>query len=374
MFPPTYRLTNNISGAQPVGVTTTADCSWPTLAFDSATGKSIVFGGRATSASTTSPYAYAQAGTSSWNGSVFTQLAPASASPPARTGFATVYDEMRNQTWLFGGAVTDGNGSTSRTALDDMWMWNGQTWSQMTVATKPSARSNYALAYNSIDGTTLLFGGLDANDDALGDTWMWDGETWTNIVPTGASSPTARSYHAMAYDPIRNVTVLAGGATGAGAAVIADGEVWEWDGTAWRRRQLLDSVRRQPRARFRRRVGHHRRVRRDLLHRIRPRRRALWGLDLERHSVDAALRRRPRHRDRLQLYHQPGPLRAPLGHRLRRLPELHRPLRPACAGDDGVPGDGVRGDDDGPAQSAGPCSPATSRCNRSIRATPSPSS
>ena len=188
---------------QPTGTTPSADAQWPTLAFDVASGTSLMFGGRATSPSTTAPGAYAQAGTWSWDGSMFTQLAPASASPPARMGFATVYDEQRNQTWLFGGAVTTGKGA-SRTALDDMWMWDGQAWTQMTVPIVPPARSNYAVAYDTDDGTTLLFGGLDANGNPLGDTWRWNGQTWTNVSPTTGTKPGPRASHAMAYDSVRN--------------------------------------------------------------------------------------------------------------------------------------------------------------------------
>jgi hypothetical protein len=71
---------------------------------------------------------------------------------------------------------------------------------------------------------TVLFGGYNGNT-ANGETWEWDGSAWTQRVVSG---PSPRRGHAMAYDVSRGVTVLFGGTTGA-----SNGETWEWNGTAW---------------------------------------------------------------------------------------------------------------------------------------------
>ncbi|MCH8271508.1 MAG: hypothetical protein IH985_09915 [Planctomycetes bacterium] len=53
-----------------------------------------------------------------------------------------------------------------------------------------------------------------------GETWEWDGTSWTLAATTG---PSPRNRHAMAYDSVRGVTVLFGGDDGA-----PNGETWEW--------------------------------------------------------------------------------------------------------------------------------------------------
>ena len=52
-------------------------------------------------------------------------------------------------------------------------------WIQESPATSPSARSDHAMAYDAGHGQTVLFGGGDSTGDFLGDTWVWDGTTWT---------------------------------------------------------------------------------------------------------------------------------------------------------------------------------------------------
>ena len=48
---------------------------------------------------------------------------------------------------------------------------------------------------------------------------------WEDRAPT----PGLRGFHAMAYDSVRGKTVLFGGAIGSGYA----GDTWEWDGATW---------------------------------------------------------------------------------------------------------------------------------------------
>src|SRR5262245_30251395 len=74
---------------------------------------------------------------------------------------------------------------------------------------KPIAsRVDHGMAYDSLRGVTVLFGGWNGRE-ADGETWEWDGNTWTLRATTG---PSPRTEHAMAYDSARGVTVLFGGA------------------------------------------------------------------------------------------------------------------------------------------------------------------
>ena len=51
---------------------------------------------------------------------------------------------------------------------------------------------------------TVVFGGIRTNGTSAY-TWGWDGVTWRVLATVG---PPARSGHALAYDPVRQVVVL----------------------------------------------------------------------------------------------------------------------------------------------------------------------
>jgi len=106
-------------------------------------------------------------------------------------------------------------------------------WTQRSPATSPSARSAHAMAWDSTGGV-VLFGGYSGNG-YLNDTWQWDGSTWTqrNTSP----SPAARAGHSMVYDATRACVVLFGG--GSGSTSYSD--TWEWNGTSWSQRSPATS-------------------------------------------------------------------------------------------------------------------------------------
>src|SRR5262245_10460881 len=79
----------------------------------------------------------------------------------------------------------------------------GQGWVEKAL----QGRSDHAMAYDSVRGVTVLFGGIDA------ETWEWNGSSWSFRSITG---PSWRGAHAMAFDSARGVTVLFGGYTTGG--------------------------------------------------------------------------------------------------------------------------------------------------------------
>lgn len=139
--------------------------------------------------------------------------------PSPRWNHAMAYDSARGVAVLFGGS-TDNNPFTLN---GETWEWNGSTWT-LRAATGPSPRANHAMAYDSLRGVTVLFGGSPQND-----TWEWDGQQWTLRSTTG---PTPRSRHAMAFDAARGVTTLFGGQ----ASFSKLRDTWEWDGSSWTER------------------------------------------------------------------------------------------------------------------------------------------
>lgn len=84
----------------------------------------------------------------------------------------------------------------------------------------------HAMAYDSVRGVIVMFGGYNESSSWNGETWEWSGTTWIQRMIPG---PSPRGLHAMAYDSARGVTVLFGGyAAGTGF----NGETWEWDGSS----------------------------------------------------------------------------------------------------------------------------------------------
>ena len=129
------------------------------------------------------------------------------------------YDSVHGQTVLFGGFNDD-----PVTVTNTTWVSDGTRWTELFPKNSPPARYGHAMAYDAARGQVVLFGGNDLNR-SLNDTWTWDGADWTRQDPQ--LNPLARSGHAMAYDAARGVTVLFGGP---GAT-----DTWTWDGSNWNR-------------------------------------------------------------------------------------------------------------------------------------------
>ena len=149
----------------------------------------------------------------------------AAEAPSSRALAAMAYDSARGRTVLFGGSASVGVNHPR-----DTWEWDGSAWTRMSIS-GPSERIGAAMAYDSVRGRTVLFGGFDpVSGVEVGDTWEWDGSVWTQVNLPGPS-PAARYLPAMAYDSVRGTTVLFGGLDfGAG---VNFRDTWEWDGSAW---------------------------------------------------------------------------------------------------------------------------------------------
>ena len=162
-----------------------------------------------------------------WNGQTW-ELKTPNPSPGALRGPAFAYDPVREVTVFFGGYT----GSAMSNAF---WEWDGTNWTQRVSAHSPPACFQAQLAFDVSRGRLVLFGGNTAPAGAatlLGDVWEWDGTDWTeSIVPAGFPMPEARVRHVLAYDSLRQVVVLVGGAS----SVILD-DVWDWDGQSWQLR------------------------------------------------------------------------------------------------------------------------------------------
>ncbi len=180
----------------------------------------LLFGGQTTKDSTTT----AVSDLYGWNGVDWTKLA---AGPPARAFTAMAYDAGRDRLVLFGGNDKGDN------ELQDTWEYNGKTnaWVQrvFTAGTDPQVREGHGMVYDTNINKIVLHGGLVGGANGR-DTWTFDGADWVKLAD---STITVHSYFAMAFDPVRKVTVLYGGETTAGAQLA---ETWEFNGATWTNR------------------------------------------------------------------------------------------------------------------------------------------
>jgi len=160
--------------------------------------------------------------------------------PSARQLLGLAYESARDRTVLFGGSE-----SAQGQVVGDTWEWDGTTlaWTPRDPGdpngvAAPTPRALFAMAYDSVRGVTVLFGGYTSLPNVFGDTWEWDGSSWTLVHPadpTGATAPTPRRGSAMAYDSLRGVSVLFGGSDIQGGTETLRDDTWEWDGSVWNR-------------------------------------------------------------------------------------------------------------------------------------------
>lgn len=197
-------------------------------AYDSALGRVIMFGGDAGQSFFGDTWA--------WDGTDWTQVADTG--PPARSGHGMDYDDVRDRvvladgmsksivqvpvqvwnsgsTWSGGYYTTEIQQQVKTQFFGDTWEYDGSVWTRV-ADTGPEPRMGCGMVF---DGqTTLLFGGK--NDSALfKNTWEWDGKRWTQRQDMG---PAARAFGAIAYDRLRQRTVLFGGS---GQSLF--GDTWE---------------------------------------------------------------------------------------------------------------------------------------------------
>ncbi|MCR9248002.1 MAG: kelch motif-containing protein [bacterium] len=104
-------------------------------------------------------------------------------------------------------------------------------WLPIPTSTSPTPRSGHAMAYDPIRDEIVLFGG--ATQFVVDDTWIFDGASWTQRSP--ATVPLARTEHALVFVPNTGTTLMYGGRDTNSPVGFLD-DTWEWNGTDWSRR------------------------------------------------------------------------------------------------------------------------------------------
>ena len=107
-----------------------------------------------------------------------------------------------------------------------VWEWNGSEWRTVAADTAVAPRSRYGLAYDVRMQRVVLVGGRKsvAPNESLDDVWMWDGQSWTRD-DRDAPRPPARVSAKLIEDPRGARLIYFGG-------VLPDGrllnEIWSY--------------------------------------------------------------------------------------------------------------------------------------------------
>ena len=136
----------------------------------------------------------------------WTTMAPKT-HPETKAWYAAAYNSKVDRIVLFGGQVL--GGITNQTWTYDL---EHDVWSQLHPRSSPPAREYTAMVYDPVGDRLLMFGGAGPSEEPLADFWAYSFKTnaWTEIKPKG-DRPTARAWHAMAFDHVTGAAVLFGG-------------------------------------------------------------------------------------------------------------------------------------------------------------------
>jgi N-acetylneuraminic acid mutarotase len=199
------------------------------MVYDKKLKKTVLFGGYGTSNYFDETWL--------WDGTNWTEVDDGE--KPDHRGLAMLwYDPLQEKTILYGG-IGRANLDQKVTRYDDMWSFNGNEWTKMSVSQTPGERLGAQIAINPNTGKLLLMGGLRAESDDKGkilrqyfanDTWEWNGaaNAWTELHPDRA--PDTRENGMMAWDPLTNEIVVFGGYSYG----FYRSDVWAWNGQTWR--------------------------------------------------------------------------------------------------------------------------------------------
>jgi hypothetical protein len=212
------------------------------MSYDPVKGVSIMFGGVVGANGIPSSSVLWE-----WDGNDWQAVPSVSPHPKARYGHKMVYDSARRVHVMYGGSVYSrppGYSEDIALPVTETWDYDApaRTWT-LRSTNGPGGRFGFDLAYDPVRNQTVLFGGeLETAptlaDAYANDTWVWDGGAgnWQQLNP--ANKPSGRFGHAMAFDSTRGVVVLLGGeyvAVNYTNSIVPalSSETWEWDGANW---------------------------------------------------------------------------------------------------------------------------------------------
>jgi hypothetical protein len=161
--------------------------------------------------------------TNTANQLTWTQVLVSGTPPPGRGSQAVAFDSARRKLVVHGGA----NGATPDSTT---WTFDVASSTWATVTTSGPSRSGAAMAFDSNRNVTLLFGGRSASTGANNDLWEFNGTSWTMVTVGGAAFPLAREAHVAFFDPVGNVFYISGGYNTADSTAAGRNDTWALTG------------------------------------------------------------------------------------------------------------------------------------------------
>ena len=187
------------------------------MVYDSTHDQAILFGGIYANYEINRYVYYNDTWIYTYTNNSWTNMNPTT-KPSSRYSSSMVYDSTHDCIILFGGneryqSILFGPDPDMK---DDTWIYNftDNSWTNMNPLTKPSARDGHSMVYDTKNYQVILFGGWDKNLYDNSDTWIYDysSNSWTNMNPT--TKPNAREDHSMIYDSKHECVILFGGQVG----------------------------------------------------------------------------------------------------------------------------------------------------------------
>jgi len=140
--------------------------------------------------------------------------------PAPRVDHVAAYNSDDGSVLIFGGNDAPAHYDNKT------YVWDGMNWQEITPSSSPSPRLDYTLVY--AEGKWFLFGGSSGSPAPLGDMWIFDGSDWTQIAQT-SPWPSARwTDSQFAYDFHRKKIIIVGGNTAPDSYIL---DQWEFDVT-----------------------------------------------------------------------------------------------------------------------------------------------
>jgi len=158
-------------------------------------------------------------------------------SPKPQYGHHMIFDSLNRRVVMYGGHWE--NATTRQHGYSDgVWTYDypSDTWTKVNAATALPSRYWHNLAYDSVTGKMVVFGGHggDINRD---DTWLYDpsANTWERL--SADERPSGRANSAMVYDPVQKRIILFGGIVDFGGPPLDD--LWVLDTAEGTWREIL---------------------------------------------------------------------------------------------------------------------------------------
>ncbi len=190
------------------------------MAYDEGSDRIIAFGGGEPRKVLDDTWAYDA------DGDTWEEMSPATR-PPARGMHAMAYDPVRDRVLMWGGFFAAGEPDLRMWAYD----YEADSWEDLGATGGPAQHfERHGLAYLPDQDRLVMFSGLIDDDEVLGpETWSYDLEanTWTLLEP--AEFPPALAMYGMAHDPTVGQVVLYGGGERSKEANELNGDVWVFD-------------------------------------------------------------------------------------------------------------------------------------------------